>query len=203
VALALTVVSQIVRITAVLGQRRALSNLVDGSGTLSEVSHADHVARVSAVLLVVGILLTAVFFIVWLWRMRRDADIFHPELQQRGRGWVIGGWFIPFANFVIPYLVIKDIVAALTTPPSRHEEHRRMPAIVKLWWGLWILSAIGDRVLLSNNPTDPSSFDTYTTIEIAGATLSIVTALLAIAVVGRLTQASAAQWERTSWPLSR
>ncbi len=44
-------------------------------------------------------------------------------------GWAAGGWFIPLANMVIPFLVLKDMAQAMMG---------RVPSYFVPWWGLWI-----------------------------------------------------------------
>src|SRR5262245_14862724 len=60
-----------------------------------------------ATYLVVGLVLvyTAVVFIVWLYRARRNLAIWGILGLGWGPGWAIGGWFIPLANLLIPKLV--------------------------------------------------------------------------------------------------
>ncbi|WP_404814244.1 DUF4328 domain-containing protein [Kitasatospora fiedleri] len=40
-----------------------------------------------------------------------------PQVYQRGRGWTIGAWFIPFANLYLPWRVTADIWNA-SGPPT-------------------------------------------------------------------------------------
>ena len=50
-------------------------------------------------------LVTAVVFLVWLHRARRNAVAVR---HQFGPGWAIGGWFVPLANVYIPLRVVLD-----------------------------------------------------------------------------------------------
>lgn len=63
-----------------------------------------------------ALLATATVFIVWFHRVRTNAGVFAPDLQSRGAGWAIGGWFIPIGNLWIPRGVAGDVLRA-----SRHD----------------------------------------------------------------------------------
>lgn len=60
------------------------------------------------------------------------------------RGWSIGGWFIPFAGYILPYRVVQGVNCATSSPP------RGDSLLVMWWWGAFvvfnILTAISIRV---------------------------------------------------------
>jgi hypothetical protein len=198
VLLALSIPLQILAITRVMHQRSALDDAVRGTGSRSAVADADHEVRVVSVVIIVAVLVTAAVFITWLYRLRKDAGMFHPQLQERGAGWAIGGWFIPFANFVIPFLVTREVARALALPVGRYDQEPKQPPILAAWWALWVVGAISNRIILAQDPGTPSAFDTHVTWEIVSALITIAAALLAIAVVQRLTTDDAKQWDRVA-----
>ncbi|MEU4497552.1 DUF4328 domain-containing protein [Streptomyces sp. NPDC023998] len=82
---------------------------------------------------------TAVVFIIWFHRVRANADVFAPDLQRRGRGWAIGGWFVPIGNFYLPRAIAADIWAASRQDPygrGKQEPH----TIVNVWWIAWLVA---------------------------------------------------------------
>ncbi|EHR48736.1 hypothetical protein SacmaDRAFT_0433 [Saccharomonospora marina XMU15] len=88
----------------------------------------------------VGILLAAaVVFLVWLWRVRQNAELLSPLPHRRARGWVIGGWFCPVVNLWFPFQVVSDIWRA-----SRPEPKAGV-ALLRWWWALLMLSSLIDR----------------------------------------------------------
>ena len=88
-------------------------------------------------------LVAAVAFLIWLHRARRGAEALGGE-QRHGRGWVIGAWFVPFANLVLPVRIVADVYRA-SAPPT---VARPVPAgLVAAWWatavGAWLLFPLG------------------------------------------------------------
>ncbi|MCU1457513.1 MAG: hypothetical protein JWL73_1605 [Actinomycetia bacterium] len=74
-----------------------------------------------------AVVVCGVLFIIWAYRSAKTArglGIHGPW----GPGWFIGGWFIPIANLVIPYLCIKSLL-----PPDA--PGRRT---VRLWWAFYV-----------------------------------------------------------------
>lgn len=51
---------------------------------------------------------TIVLLVVWSFRAHRSTERLSPGPRTWSRGWSIGGWFIPVANAVIPFLVIGE-----------------------------------------------------------------------------------------------
>jgi hypothetical protein len=195
-ALSSAVVLQWFVVHAVQHQRDVLHQVLNGAGSISDVQAADNTVRAVNAATVLVTLAVAAVFITWLYRMRTDAGVFHAELMRRDRGWAIGGWFIPFANFVIPYLVISDVTSAFRTPLEDRWGTRRTDPIVVMWWVVWIVSGIAIRIVALNTPTTVSGFDSHVHAEIlcsAGLTLAGV---LGVAVVVTLTAAGNRQWQR-------
>jgi hypothetical protein len=72
-----------------------------GSVTFTELDDADGFVGAAAALYLLGALATAVVFIIWQYRHAQNAEALGGP-GGLGPGWAIGGWFIPFANFVLP-----------------------------------------------------------------------------------------------------
>jgi hypothetical protein len=201
IGLAAAAVLQFIVISAVLHQRQVLHDFVDGTAGFPEVDGADHSLKQAQDVLIVVVLITATLFVIWLWRLRKDAGVFHPGLQRMGQPWVIAGWIIPFANLVIPYLVVSDVAAAsVGGPPGPTSWNPRRPGIVKVWWTLWVVAFVGNRILSATNPDSVEGFDTYTAWEIGFALLATVTAIVAIVLVEQLTRNDAVRWSAPSGP---
>lgn len=70
---------------------------------------------------------------MWLWRISANAHTLQPDMRH-GPVSTIVWFFVPFANFVMPFIVITEIWKVSGPNTSR------MP--LNLWWALLILSAI-------------------------------------------------------------
>lgn len=78
----------------------------------------------------------AVLVIVWCYRARKNLDAFPGAAPSLGPGWAVGGWFVPFANLVIPYRVVAQIARASLW-------RSRTPRYVMLWWAAWLAYLLG------------------------------------------------------------
>lgn len=95
----------------------------------------------------VALMLAGGVFIYWLSRARANAEILAPAGHRLARSWVIGGWFVPLANLVLPALVVTDIHSA------GRPEARSAAWLVASWWcawiGAWVAAWIGLNFLAS------------------------------------------------------
>jgi Domain of unknown function (DUF4328) len=87
--------------------------------------------------LFLGCAVAGVVVITWLWRARVAAAAGGGVPLQWSEGWVIGGWFVPLGNLVIPMLVVSDVVRVITGG-SAAPRSARLARIVPLWWMGWI-----------------------------------------------------------------
>lgn len=76
--------------------------------------------------------LNYVTWLIWQYPVHTNARLFAHDLVPIGPGWGVLCWFVPFVNFVKPYLTLRKIRAA--SVPSR----RGGRWVTRLWWGAWL-----------------------------------------------------------------
>lgn len=75
---------------------------------------------------------TQVLWLAWQYRVHTNARLAAPDRVSTGPGWGVLCWFVPFVNFVKPFLVMREIRRA-SVP---HRAGGRW--ILGLWWACWI-----------------------------------------------------------------
>ncbi|MFE3034629.1 DUF4328 domain-containing protein [Streptomyces canus] len=156
-----------------------------GAGVRDRSDLADTLTGVAAAAQGLMLCVCAVVFVVWLWRVRRNAEVFAPDGHRKARAWVIAGWVVPFASLWYPRRVVVDIWDASSTG-EKPEGH----GLINLWWTLWLLSNTVGQVLYAafdQADTYRRIHDSLTQILVADG-LDLVSALAAAAVVLRLTR---------------
>jgi hypothetical protein len=121
-----------------------------------------------------------VLLVIYLFKAAKNTERWQAARARWTPGWAIGGWFIPFANLVIPVLVVLDIW-------RRSPEDGREPGIaVVIWW--WVLYLVGFTAMWvgRDEPDDLDTFRTLDDVAAAGAVLAIASAILLVVVVRRL-----------------
>lgn len=127
--------------TAAFGERLSLLNRLrqdPSSVTLLQLTQSDSFVRGTQVLFAVGLIALATLLVIWFWQARTNAAVYAPDRMGLARGWAIGGWFVPLASMVLPYLVARDIHRGTTSGlPDRKES---VGVATRVWWGFWVLS---------------------------------------------------------------
>ncbi|WP_328311472.1 DUF4328 domain-containing protein [Streptomyces sp. NBC_00442] len=159
------------------------------SHSRADVRHADALYANAGNLQTLALLATAAVFIIWFHRVRTNADVLAADVCTRGRGWTIGGWFIPIANLWIPYQVAGEIwtASAQTAPDGSWRAVSQRPLTV--WWGVWMTSLLIGRAAwaLSRNADTLDELRRATDFMIFSDALGAAAAILAIVFVRRLT----------------
>jgi hypothetical protein len=84
---------------------------------------------------------TAPVLLVWLYRVRRNAEV-PGRVHRWSPRWVVGAWFVPVLNLWAPYQAVADIAAA-GAPESRRAEVTRQ---VLAWWLAWLVGLVATAV---------------------------------------------------------
>ncbi|MFJ6085002.1 DUF4328 domain-containing protein [Streptomyces sp. NPDC092369] len=120
--------------------------------------------------------LAIVLFLVWLARSRREAQELSPEASLPSPGWMIGAWFIPGVNFVVPRRFVLDIGRASAADWDR----KRDTTLVNFWWGAWLTHSL---VLMVAVRAAPGSM----ALLVVAEALMIAAAVLLGLVIERIT----------------
>lgn len=110
-----------------------------------ELDDADALYRWAGQLQSVAFLCCAAVFIWWFYWMRRDGGVLGPDRFRNGPGWAIGSWFIPLANFWMPYRIAVDTWGASARLPADGQPHKVSFWPVNLWWGLFVAASLFSR----------------------------------------------------------
>ncbi|WP_051902842.1 DUF4328 domain-containing protein [Streptomyces xanthophaeus] len=187
-------VGAVVNLVSVAGSAYSYSALQDlsedpWSEPDSALASVDMLNGLIGAVQVMSLLATAVVFIIWFHRVRCNGDIFRPDIFTQSRGWAIGGWFIPLANFVLPYRTAKQTWWA-STPLGPDGSHRTLSAApVTTWWLVWVASAILDRIagrLYLTSKSTEEVLNAYA-FGIVSDLATIVAAVFAVVFVRKLT----------------
>jgi len=145
----------------------------------------DHHVQTARATSFTVLLLTAVVFITWHYRMLRRLERSRGELLRHSTGWVIWGWFVPLFNLVRPKQMIDDAwrATAVTTTPRP-----RVAARVHLWWAFWLLSLVLSAVGTNLSRATPDEVTEADRFSAAGDACTVLAALLAVAVVVGLSR---------------
>jgi len=156
-----------------------------GAAVLDRADVSDMLTSLAAAAQAAVLLACAVVFVIWLWRVRVNAEVFAPEGHRKARGWVIAGWFVPFVSLWYPRRVVLDVWDASSTG-----DRPRGHALVNVWWTLWLLTNVVGRFLASmvgEADTPQEIHDAMLQMLFADA-VDLVAALVAAALVLRLTR---------------
>jgi heme/copper-type cytochrome/quinol oxidase subunit 2 len=147
--------------------------------------HAEVNVPIMAVF-VVALVAAAFTFISWLRQVRANAEMLCKAPHRHGRGWVIGGWFVPVISLWYPKQIVDDVIAASSPRTSPHAESlpQEPSGIVLIWWATWIGSTLLD-LAVPTTPDSPTAGDLLmtATFSIASAVLSVVCAVYAVRVI--------------------
>ncbi|MEE6257583.1 DUF4328 domain-containing protein [Plantactinospora sonchi] len=104
-----------------------LARRAERDGDLVALDQALAIEAVLGIGRTLTMLLAAVLVIVWFYRVRDNLDAFAGSAPELRTGWAIGGWFVPFANLVIPFRVMADVARVSLFRPGT-------PGLVWAWW---------------------------------------------------------------------
>jgi hypothetical protein len=175
------------------------TDLIDNgpfSVSRSRLHTADELVRGASAVFTLLSLTILVLIIIWMYRLAKNAEAQGRRGARLTPGWAIAGWLIPLANLVLPVLMAQDLWRA--SDPGTHTEYgasdwRRAKgsALIGCWWAAHIVSS-----MLAFRIGAPGEVDSMSDLHhlrdfdrVGGAAklLSIVAAILLIAVVRQLT----------------
>ncbi|MGP3956173.1 DUF4328 domain-containing protein [Nonomuraea sp. 3N208] len=154
-----------------------------GSVSEAQVDAADLVYGMSGILEAVVYVVAVVAFLVWLFRVRANAELLAPDGHRRSKPWLILGWFVPIVWFWFPKQIVDDIWDASTRSPSPQK------GVFHAWWAAWLIanlvSNVGARLMFGAEELDQIA--AAARFDMVCIALTLVAAVLAIVVVRKIT----------------
>jgi hypothetical protein len=120
-----------------------------------------------------GSILTGIAWFVWLHRSVANARSLGVQTEATP-GWSVGWWFIPFANLVKPYRILRSLFDGLVSGSGR---------IVAFWWGCYLAAGFIGEFAALQRPESPAALRTYAGSFLVSDTLRLAAAILAAFMV--------------------
>jgi Ca2+/Na+ antiporter len=82
----------------------------------------------------------ALLFLFWTFRANCNALALGAREMRYTPGWSVGWFFVPFANLVMPFKVMREIWQASSDPGN--QSAKSSSAVVGWWWFAWLANTV-------------------------------------------------------------
>jgi len=191
--LLLCAVADFLSIAAEVGDNHLVSELRSGAYvSLAAASTADNRVRDLGWTQLGLFVVTAAAFIAWFGYAYTNLQRLGIVGLRFGKGWAIGGWFVPVLGFVRPKQIANDIWHGSDPdlpPQSTPYAMRSLPWFVNWWWGAFVLAGVAGRIAFITNrdANTPSALSNSLKFLMASDGIDVLAALLAVVVVYETT----------------
>jgi hypothetical protein len=179
-----------------------IDDFLHGSATPSAIAGADHAVSVTSGLSFLALLATAAVLITWQWRSAKNNELLGRIRPRFTPGWSIGGWFIPFANLVIPVRIFHDLWQGSASENRNFRDWRdlRRWSVIGWWWAFWVSGNVLTLFINGGSTVTLEDYQRVDRIDATGSILTATAACFAIVVVRTITRRQ--ELMQTEW-LSR
>ena len=138
-------------------------------------------------------IVTGIVFLVWVYRAYNNLSALKARNLQFSPGWAVGWWFIPFANLVKPFQVVREIFNESDPDCDTETGFLHLspgtPVEIGFWWGSLLVSNVLYRIsdAFYGKGDEPAS-EYYAPFFLGGALLAIAAGSLAIFIVKETTR---------------
>jgi hypothetical protein len=134
-----------------------------------------------------------VLFLIWLHRAYSNLSPLKARNLEFSPGWAVGWWFVPFANIVKPFQIVREVYNE--SDPDFDVESGFLhlpggtPEIIAVWWGTFLLSGLAHRIADAfYGKGDLPSSEYFPVVFIVAGLLSAISAGAAIFLVLHITK---------------
>lgn len=176
----------VLSIVSNLLQYNLLSNIYNVS--FKEADANDLRQIVVAALIFIAFIGGAITYIMWSRRAYHNLHKAGVKGLRYSEGWAAGAWFVPFFNFVGPFMITKEIInSTMDSVKGEIEDNgqrTKLNTFFVIWWVTYLLSGIIERVAASKlNTTNISSMQEGTIISIVSDAMTIISGVTIIYII--------------------
>ncbi|MFF5333255.1 DUF4328 domain-containing protein [Streptomyces sp. NPDC013181] len=192
VLLGAVAVTDVLSIAAGVRSRMLLADgLDDGFLAVDEdaLTLADNMYGTAGALQGLALLATGIVFIVWLRRVRHNAEVFDPYCHTLRPGWAVGAWFVPLANLWLPYRVATGVWTASLPAGTLAHRGAAPRGVLNAWWAGMVATQVLGRAAGGYYDRAEGGEEVVRGLDlvVAADALDIAAAVVAILFVRRLT----------------
>jgi hypothetical protein len=149
-----------------------------------------------------------VLIIIWMYRAAKNNDALDRPYPRLKPGWAIAGWLIPFANLVMPVLMLQDLWRGANASTRRGDPSWRAnkgSALIGWYWVALLVASVRNGVGRSNarfaSTDELRDLRTHDIVAIVGMGAAIAAAVLAIMVIRRIAsrQEDTLRTQQAAW----
>ncbi|HMF84194.1 MAG TPA: DUF4328 domain-containing protein [Acidimicrobiia bacterium] len=189
------IVLSVLLIIGVFNHLRVLSDKETGGLVFDTKAVNDANAFPAAMIVLLGFLQIAIFvlLVIWLYRAAKNNEALGRQSPRLGPGWAIGGWFIPIAQFVIPFIVMDDVWRGSDPSIARGDPGwRRSSTLGAIWaWLVFVVIWLIPSTIASSSgdvrADEPDKVRRDDILRIIGSFGAVVAAVFAIVVIRRIS----------------
>ena len=195
-ALLVAGLSQLVSLGALTGRLDLLGRISSGAQvSFGDAQRSDDVVRSAGFLELGATLLCAVLFLTWLHRVVTNNGALGARMLRFTPGASVGWWFIPIANWYMPFRVVSEAWRAADPQlPWSTPDQRATRPVPGLFTGWWVALALGSVLATFGNAAgggrgaDLDALHTATVVFMAASVALAAAAVLGAMVVMRLSR---------------
>lgn len=120
-----------------LGVHLTLGELTNPSIRALDIG-ALRLGAIAAKVVLVAYLAAAIFFLIMIHHAAETAGKFKAPFTYCKPGMAVGCWFIPFANWVMPYLLMRDLLRSAADSTGQ----QRQGLVVGMWWSAFFVRGL-------------------------------------------------------------
>ena len=134
-----------------------------------------------------------VTFLIWLHCAYGNLSPLKARNLEFSPGWAVGWWFIPFANLVKPFQVVRELYNESDPDVDPYSGFSSVPAgtpaVIGFWWGTFLLGNMANRVADAayGNGEIPEA-DYFPVIFMIAGILNAIAAAMAIYIIWAVTK---------------
>lgn len=158
--------------------------------TDDELDATDLAEQIAVFLYTPPFVIAGIVFMIWIYLASRNLSPLGNRSQTYSPGWAVGWFFIPVANLLLPFLIMKEMWKASDPKVTDGDSGRNagVSPVVPIWWGLNVASIVlGVPFLIMSTNDSVTGLLRESWISLIGNVLEIGAAVLFIVLVWRMT----------------
>lgn len=133
-------------------------------------------------------LVTVVLFCMWMHRAAGNIRALGETRAGISPGWAVGWWFIPIANFFMPYKAMREIYQSSDSAASGVDYPLdTAPPLLGWWWGCWLVNGFASNVYVRMTMrSDPGVVEGGVWVGVTAVIFEIAAAVMVVRIVGQV-----------------
>lgn len=154
-----------------------------GTVSMDDLNQSDYILKIITIVFEIVIIASSISFLLWFRRAYYNLIQINHFAAGYSDGWAIGWWFIPLANYYMPYKTMQEIWRGNIEACGPNTNIKYPAAMLGIWWIAYLIRSVASMSVYFLASGGPNNFTLLREIAIVSEVSGVISIIMLLSLL--------------------